>query len=265
MNRGDRVEIPTSLPARDSALGTRPSALGGPARRPLDWEAALAELRALVEAARGLLVVLASGRASTESLGWVRRLVGDGAVTAAIKVPLGEEAPLAGVPNLALRRERTPNLHGARLVGYDADWDQAVGAARRTELVVLLDAELDDAEVAAVLAARTVVSIGTVDDDRLHSVRLILPTTTMAEENGTYVNRDGRVQRFHQAKPAPALARPAWWIAAEAMPALDHRPASAEEAFAGLGAWVPALAGLTYADLGHVGRPVPLVPASAAR
>ena len=56
--------------------------------------------------------------ASTESLGLVRRLVDRLEVTAAIQVPLGDEAPLAGIPNLALRRERAPNLAGAELLGY---------------------------------------------------------------------------------------------------------------------------------------------------
>ena len=39
-------------------------------------------------------------------------------VTAAVQVPMGDEAPLARVPNLALRRERAPNLKGAELLGY---------------------------------------------------------------------------------------------------------------------------------------------------
>ena len=30
----------------------------------------------------------------------------------------------------------------------------------------------------------------------------------MAEENGTYVNRDRRIQRYKQAKAQPGMARP---------------------------------------------------------
>ena len=72
---------------------------------------------------------------------------------AAVKVPLGDEAPLAGIPNLALRPERAPNRDGAQLSGYTAPLGQA--AARRSEaaLVIVLDAELDDAEVAQAIAA----------------------------------------------------------------------------------------------------------------
>ena len=38
--------------------------------------------------------------------------------------------------------------------------------------------------------------------DALRNAELVLPVTTMAEENGTYVNRDRRVQRYQQAKVA---------------------------------------------------------------
>ena len=51
-------------------------------------------------------------------------------VTAAVQVPLGDEAPLAGIPNLALRAERAPNLAGAELLGYGSEW-----APRRWKLV----------------------------------------------------------------------------------------------------------------------------------
>ncbi len=253
INRGDRIEAPL---ARHSALGARHSALG--------WDAALGRLAELVGAARRV-VILASGRASTESLGLVRRLVDGRTVTAAIQVPMGGEAPLAGIPNLALRAERVPNLDGARLAGYSTDWPAALAAAKTADLTIVLDADLTDAE-AATLGPATVV-IGTVDDDRVHGAALILPTTNMAEENGTYVNRDARVQRYFQAKAAPGMSRPAWWIAAEAGQILGGgvAPATAAAAFASLGSSIPALAGLTYAELGHTGRVVSPATAGAAR
>ena len=254
LNRGDRIEAPL---ARHSALGARHSAVG--------WDGALGQLAGLVGAAKRV-VILASGRASTESLGWVRRMVDGCTVMAAVRVPTGAEAPLAGIPNLALRAERVPNLAGARLAGYTSEWKAALAASTAADLTIVLDAELTDAEVAG-LGTNTVV-IGTVDDDRLHGAVLLLPTTNMAEENGTYVNRDHRVQRYFQAKSAPGMARPAWWIAAEAIQVAGGgaAPASAAEAFAALAGSAPALAGLSYADLGHTGRVVtPAATAGAAR
>jgi NADH-quinone oxidoreductase subunit G len=80
------------------------------------------------------------------------------------------------------------------------------------------------------------------------------------------VNRDGRVQRYIQAKAAPGMARPAWWVAAEAW-GIRHPgsgvPSSAAEAFAGLGEFIPALDGLSYHDLGLTGRVLPTRPPAA--
>jgi NADH-quinone oxidoreductase subunit G len=79
----------------------------------------------------------------------------------------------------------------------------------------------------------------------------------MVEENGVYVNRDGRAQRFQQAKSAPGMARPAWWVAGEVLagPGPDaDAPATAEEAFEMLGPAWPALAGLSHRSLGFIGR-----------
>jgi len=52
---------------------------------------------------------------------------------------MGEEAPLAGVPNLALRAERAPNAKGAEQLGYTRDYAAAVKAAESAAVVLVLD------------------------------------------------------------------------------------------------------------------------------
>jgi predicted molibdopterin-dependent oxidoreductase YjgC len=125
-------------------------------------------------------------------------------------------------------------------------------------VVIVLDADLSEADEAAIAAARgLVVVLGTVSAESLRNAELVLPVTTMAEENGTYVNRDRRVQRYEQARSQPGMARPAWWVAGEALagpgPSADA-PSTAAEAFALLGERWPVFAGLTHADLGYTGR-----------
>jgi hypothetical protein len=188
----------------------------------------------------------------------VRRLVERFNVTAALQVPLGDEAPLAGIPNLALRREHAPNLVGGQLLGYSTDWQSALRQAASAAVVVVLDADLTPADQAALAGAPgIVVVLGTVLPDGLRDAELVLPVTTMAEENGTYVNRDRRIQRFAQAKSQPGMARPAWWVAGEVLagpgPSPDA-PSTAAEAFEMLGEWWPVFAGLSHADLGFTGR-----------
>ncbi len=244
MNRGDRVEAPL---VRD---GGRHIATG--------WDTALDRFGQLLRGTRGPVVILASGRASTESLGLVRHLLDERPGTAVVQVPLGEEAPLPGVPGLALRRERAPNVAGAELLGYGRDWAGALSAARDAAIVIVLDADLTEADESVLAAARgALVLLATVPPAALQNAELILPVTTMVEENGVYVNRDGRAQRFQQAKGPPGMARPAWWIAGEVLagPGPDaDAPATADQAFALLGRRWPVLAGLTHASLGFTGR-----------
>jgi NADH-quinone oxidoreductase subunit G len=243
MNRGDRVEAPL---VRDGARHVA-----------TDWDTALDRLQQAVRGTGGTAVILATGRASTESLGLVRRMLDRFQVVAAVQVPLGDEAPLAGIPGLALRRERAPNLVGAELVGYAVQWDRAMAEARTAGLVIVLDADLGPEDEAALGAAPgLVVRLATVMPET-RNAELILPVTTMAEENGTYVNRDRRVQRYQQAKAQPGMARPAWWVAGEVLagPGPDaSAPATAAEAFALLGERWPVFAGLSHDDLGYTGR-----------
>jgi NADH-quinone oxidoreductase subunit G len=247
MNRGDRLEAPM-------VAGT--AAQGVPS-----WDAALEGFAAVVDEAAGRVVVLFGPRVSCETIGWTLRLTGPGTM-AAMQVPVGPEAPLAGVPNLALRRERAANLHGARLLGADAAWADALAAMDGAALVVIVDAELEDAEAARTAGASRVVHLATVADRRLHHVALLLPVTNVAEEQGVFVNRDGRAQRYLPARMPPGMARPGWWVASQAWARRDplrSAPATAAEAFAAL----PSL-GLAYGDLGLTGRTVPGVAAGAA-
>src|SRR5918999_1317477 len=185
-------------------------------------------------------------------------MVGRLSVTAVVQVPIGEEAPLAGVPNLALRAERAPNLAGARLLGYDSDWEKGLRALAQAGLVVVLNADLAQSEQALIAAAPgSVVVMSTIFPEGLRNAELVLPITNMAEENGTYINRDRRIQRYSQAKSQPGMARPAWWVAGEVLGGpgpSPSAPATAAQAFELLGTRWPAFAGLTHADIGYTGR-----------
>ena len=45
-----------------------------------------------------------------------------------------------------------------------------------------------------------------------HAAAVVLPIANFAEEEGTFTNLRGRVQRFLQAKAAPGFARPSWFV-----------------------------------------------------
>ena len=88
----------------------------------------------------------------------------------------------------------------------------------------------------------------------------------MAEEDGTFVNRDGRVQRYLQAKSGPGMARPAWWVLGEllAETGRGEAPNDAAGAFDALAAGVPAFEGLSYERLGFKGMKMAAAVAAGA-
>jgi NADH-quinone oxidoreductase subunit G len=244
MNRGDRIEAPLIL--------------DGIKHQAVDWDTALSRL-AQIAGRSGNAVLLAGGSTSTEDLGFVREMLGGSSVVATARVPLvNEEHPLHGVPNLALRKERAANGDGARLLGYNTDgFAAALEQAEKASLVVLLNLDLSEEEKARLASHANLVVIGTVATDLERHAQVVLPMTNMAEENGTFVNRDLRVQRYSQARLPRGMARPAWWIATEVMSLLRpgyKAPGSATEAFDMLADSVSAFGGLRYKDLGLTGR-----------
>src|SRR5213595_112458 len=239
MNRGDRIEAP---------LVRR----GGGELHATDWDEAFDLVTSRLRGAGGNAVALVSPKASTEALYFARELFRGLEWSGAFQVVMGEEAPLAGVPNLALRAERAPNGRGAELLGYHRDYASALAAAETAAVVLVLD-EPD----IAVRTAGKLVYVGTVLPERARDALAVLPIANVAEEEGTFVNRDGRVQRYFQAKPAPGMARPAWWVFSELGAALGHGEpgGSAAEAFERVAQAIDALRGLSYEQLGFVGKP----------
>lgn len=91
--------------------------------------------------------------------------------------------------------------------------------------------------------------------DDLSWADLVLPLSTFAEQEGSFVNVQGRVQHVAPAFPAKGEAQSAWQIV-QRVAALEQLPApwtTAEEVFRALGELVPFYRGLTYATLGEAG------------
>jgi hypothetical protein len=226
--------------------------------RAVDWDTAIDHASEILRGVGGTAVGLVSPRASTEALFLARALFADLDWTGSFQAVMGEEAPLPGVPNLALRAERAPNARGAELLGYHRDYASALAAVERAAVALVLD----DPQV-PVRPAGALIYLGTVlPDDAgavVRSADVVLPITTFAEEDGTFVNRDGRVQRYWQAKPAPGMAQPAWWVLSELLAQLGRGAhlATAAEAFDQMAREVEGFRGLSYAALGFGGQVVP--------
>jgi NADH-quinone oxidoreductase subunit G len=243
MNRGDRIEAP--LVNENGTLAA------------VDWDHALNRAAQVLKGAKGKAVLLASAQASNEALFLARKLLDGFDVTAAVKAAhaTGGDVPLDGVPNLALRTERAPNVAGAKALGFTDDFDKAAKAVNGAAVVLLLDTDPDGLPAGSLAGAANVIYLGTVLRDSARGAHVVLPVANVAEEDGTFVNRDRRVQRFFQAKSAPGMARPTWWVAGELLAEMGKGEslADAGEAFAKVAAAATDFSGMSYATLGANG------------
>jgi NADH-quinone oxidoreductase subunit G len=242
MNRGDRIEAPLVRDGKELAA--------------TDWDHALGRVAQILRGAGGKAVVLVSPNTSNEALFLVKTLLAGFEFDGVFRVERkGEEEPLAGVPNLALRCERAANVKGATLLDYREDSAAGFESVWEAAVVLVLDEGLEDVAPDALTGAGSVIYMGSALPLAARNSDVVLPITNVAEEDGTFVNRDGRVQRYFQAKSGPGMARPAWWVLSELIAAVGEGEAlmSAAEAFDKLVAAEPAFAGMSYASLGYRG------------
>jgi NADH-quinone oxidoreductase subunit G len=254
INRGDRIEVP--LVRGVDGAGTR--AVG--------WGEALGELVERLKALEAEAVhAVGSPSASTEDLaalaGLVAHLGGGELVYRMSRAP--DEVPLKGFPTLVRRRDLAPNgkaaeLLGARRVGDDRGTGGLDDVAASRGVVLVLGDELTDQTEAFGDSAALYVYLGQHGAAAAAHAHFVLPVTSFAEQEGTFVNVQGRVQRFWPALEAPGVARPAWLVLGHALAALAGAPAAttAEEAFGLLAATRPEFEGMSYPEIGTRGAPL---------
>jgi NADH-quinone oxidoreductase subunit G len=223
------------------------------------WEAAISS------AARSLngkkVFVAASPMLSNETLFLLTQLMQGG--SGAFRVAEGEEAPLPGVKDLALRRERAANVYGAQALGFKKTTDLLAGLSQGDVLVV---AGEDLAGIDASVAARAseIVVISSVLPQVEGNVSVVLPIAIFSEEEGTVTNIRGRVQRFTQARQAPGETRPSWLVLGDLLGALGKQSNFflPSDVFARLASSNSAFAGLSYDTIGFKGLPLANAPSA---
>jgi NADH-quinone oxidoreductase subunit G len=250
MNRGDRAEVPRVRQDDGTHVST-------------GWQEALTRLATrLVDAEGGPVKAVASPFASNEELAALDALVehlGGGEIV--YRMPRAEdEVVLPGFPLLARRRDLAPNSHGAELLGMTrvGDDDGCGGlddVHGHDGVILVLGDELADQDADFGADAALYVYLGAHPSPGAAAADFVLPTSRHAEQEGTFTNVQGRVQRFWPGLHPPGAARPAWLVISAL---LSHAGAgtlanTAAEAFALMVAPHAPFAGLAFDTLGTRG------------
>lgn len=246
-NNKDRIEAPL---VRE---GDRHNAPG--------WQqtvvALVDRLEAIRAGTRDGITAIASPFYGNEDMGLLARLAtvaGGGQLT--YRSARADEVVCPGFPTLARRRDLAANVRGADALGFARVGDDAArGGLTEAKVLIVMGDDLADAPADFGKDADLFIYMGATLAPAARNAHFILPITRFAEQEGTFTNFEGRVQRFWPALQPPPLARPAWQILGVVLAGLGDSgaPASAADAFARVAELHDEFAGLSYDVMGTRG------------
>lgn len=192
---------------------------------------------------------------------------------------------------LLLRADKTPNSTGLKLLGIEPINTKFIDKllSRQIKMVYVLNDSLGRLERTEEIAKAIEVAVLQISNfhEYSHKATAILPASTYAEINGTFVNFQNRVQRIRPAvasleqerlpgefsvsrldkfgshndrwtKGTRYNARPAWKVICQAANAMGHDfgYSNTEDVFDDIAAKVTAFAGMSYDQIGELGMVV---------
>jgi NADH-quinone oxidoreductase subunit G len=176
----------------------------------------------------------------------------------------GWDGSAAGVEDdFLLRADKTPNRAALAYLGYEMGREALLETLRggAVQVLIVMNNDLSaDAEMAAALAAvPVVVYLGTHDNATASRATFTFPVATHAEQFGSFVNFQGRVQRFYRAFEAPGDAVGEWELIGRIGRELDAAFgwSDVEEVWAELRAGHAELGDLSWFGLGDDGFQIP--------
>ena len=227
-----------------------------------DYETVVAraaeQLKTAAQAGRAGLIV--SPRMTSETMfAWNQFLGGLGQASVGVhRVERGQD------DELLIRRDKGANSRGASWIfGDDTDTAEVIDAAKRGELdvLVVLGDGLDPEDTPAVPEEATsklgqLIYVGSFEDAAARQASLVLPSAAWAEEDGTMVTFEGRVQRVERAHVPRGERRPGWRVVADLAEAAGSEiPAwgSASDVLRSLAASVGPYQGMNEENIGLLG------------
>jgi NADH-quinone oxidoreductase subunit G len=164
------------------------------------------------------------------------------------------------------KADRHPNSKGLEILGLAGGLDALLDRPPRVLVVFEEDLAGDGGEKArgALVRAESLVVLGSRRTATVEAARAALGACTYAEHDGTFVNFEGRLQRFRRALNPLGEARPVPEILADLAARLGKTlgwPAAAagpEAVWSDLARATPALEGIRFAEIPDGGLPLDL-------
>ena len=156
----------------------------------------------------GAVAVVGSGRSSVEEQFLTKKLAD------ALKASTHLISRVGQGDRLLVSADQNPNVRGALVTGLIA----ALPSAKLTDLAAQIDAGKiktiisvgEDLAAAGLTAAQlgriSIVYLGTHANATSAAAKVVIPTLTVFEKNGTFLNQQFRIQKFAKAVPGPASA-----------------------------------------------------------
>ena len=210
----------------------------------------------IFKANAGKISVVGSGRSSVEEQFLTKKLA------AALKAPVSLVSRTAQGDKLLISADRNPNVRGALVSGLISALPSAQLTALAadidngfTKVVVSIGEDLAAAGLtAAQLAKVSVIYLGTHANATSAAAKVVIPTVTVFEKAGTFVNQQFRIQKFAKAVPALAGAHDDLVVLSKLLAAAGGSAASDLAAlWTTLAAEVPALSTMLYKNIPDTG------------
>jgi len=235
---------------------------------PASWTDALEKVSStlksvLAEHGPGGIAVLASPQMSNEELFLLRALFRQHLKVTNVEYRLPLRGPVYS-DDFLITADKNPNSRGAELLEFSGSGLQGFldeCRSGRIHFLYLCHHDLTaglEAEMVkdALTKIECVVFHGSWKQATADLADILLPAAVYAEKEGTFINVQGRVQRFHAAVPPLGESMPDLEILTRLAVALGAATpqATPEAVFLEIGRQVPAFAGLSYETLGASGR-----------
>ena len=226
-----------------------------------EWSAVLDEVAEVLRAApRGSVAVIGSARQTNEELFLLKKLIHHLGARSDCVPREGEG------DGLLVNEDRNPNSHGARLlgvcfteIGINLPYLALDIEAGKIRTLLVLGEDLTKPELELppdLLGGLENLIVGDIlPNATVEQAHFVLPGCAHLEKRGSFINAEGRVQRFFKAVEPPGLAIPEIeWLGGLLERLTGEHPArSVEGLFNQLARETPALKALTWAALGDQG------------